>query len=297
MQPVENVDVVEAVETLSSPEVSTAEASTVEAAPAVAPLSAEALLARLCEEFPLCFSARGDSRPLKIGILDALVAATAGWEGVSKTRLREVLRRYTNTTRYLQGVAAARQRVGLDGADAGEVVADHVSHAQQQLEERRARFQAQRKAAARAERQSEGGEGAGTERGADNRRPANRRPAGERRAQGEGSATAGQRQPRREGSRPPRGEGFVARSSRPQADASNREPVASAEQQKLTTPEMDVAVTQANLSANLRVKVQTGAKPVYGTVLANQGDNVQVGLDNGLSVWVKVEALRTAAPR
>ena len=71
-----------------------------------------------------------------------------------------------------------------------------------------------------------------------------------------------------------------------------RQPRAAAAQ-----PEMDVAVTLATLSINARVKVQTGARPVYGTVLANQGDNVQVGLDNGLSVWVKVDALRIATPR
>lgn len=295
MQSVENLDVVDVAETAAVAEAAAVEpVAADESGSAVASLSAEQLLARLCEAFPLCFSARGECRPLKIGILDALVAATAGWPGVSKTRLRDVLRRYTNTTRYLQGVAGARQRVGLDGEDAGEVVADHVSHAQQQLEERRARFQAQRKAAARAERQPQEGDAPavdGAERGGDNRRP-----QGERRAPTEGRS-AGSRPPRRDAGRA-RGEGFVARSPRPQAERSNREQPAHEERPvRDAQPEMDMAVSQANLRTNLRVKVQTGAKPVYGTVLANQGDNVQVGLDNGLSVWVKVDALRIATPK
>lgn len=290
MQSVENFDVVDAAETVVGAETTAVDqAAADESRSTVVSLSADELLARLCEAFPLCFSARGECRPLKIGILDALVAATAGWPGVSKTRLREVLRRYTNTTRYLQGVAGARQRVGLDGEDGGEVVADHVSHAQQQLEERRARFQAQRKAAARAERQPQEGDAPAAE---------GRRSQGERRAQGEGRAD-GSRPLRREGGRA-RGDGFVARSARPQAERSSREQTVREERPARdisTQPEMDMAVSQANLCANLRVKVQTGAKPVYGTVLANQGDNVQVGLDNGLSVWVKVDALRIAAPR
>ncbi len=292
MQSVENLDVVDAAETVVVAEATAGEqAATDENSSALVSLSAEQLLVRLCEAFPLCFSARGECRPLKIGILDALVAATAGWPGVSKTRLREVLRRYTNTTRYLQGVAGARQRVGLEGEDAGEVVADHVSHAQQQLEERRARFQAQRKAAARAERQSQEGDAPAAE-GGDGRRSQS-----ERRAQTEGRP-AGNRPPRRDTGRA-RGEGFVARSARPQAERSGREQPREERPARDTSaqPEMDMAVSQANLRTNLRVKVQTGAKPVYGTVLANQGDNVQVGLDNGLSVWVKVDALRIAAPR
>ncbi|MBQ1782439.1 MAG: RNA chaperone ProQ [Gammaproteobacteria bacterium] len=249
-------------------------------------LSPEALLALLCEQFPKCFIARGECRPLKIGILDSLAARTAGQPGVSKTRLREVLRRYTNTTRYLQGVAAASKRVDLDGEDAGDVAEDHVSHAQQQLAERRERHKAEAKARARA---------AGGEQG-EGERPRRGRPQ----AAGDSGAAGEQRR----GPRPPQ------RERRPQADGDSRRSRAELprrEAQSAAAPVVRDSVsemaadnqplTAAQLVVNQRVKVQTGARPVYGTVVAMQGDNVQVGLDNGLSVWVKSEALSLATAR
>ncbi|MBP7546559.1 MAG: RNA chaperone ProQ [Corallincola sp.] len=250
-------------------------------------LSPEALLALLCEQFPKCFIARGECRPLKIGILDSLAARTAGQAGVSKTRLREVLRRYTNTTRYLQGVVAGAKRVDLDGEDAGEVAEDHVSHAQQQLAERRERHKAEAKARARAA----GGEQA------DGERPRRSRAQGPR---GEGEQAGEQRR----GPRPPQAE------RRPQAASDSRRqraalprreaqptPVVVASDSAAETTADNQPLTAGQLVVNQRVKVQTGARPVYGTVVAMQGDNVQVGLDNGLSVWVKSEALSLATAR
>lgn len=248
-------------------------------------LSPEALLALLCEQFPKCFIARGECRPLKIGILDSLAARTAGQPGVSKTRLREVLRRYTNTTRYLQGVAAGAKRVDLDGEDAGEVAEDHVSHAQQQLAERRERHKAEAKARARAAAGDQG----------DGERPRRGRPQGPR-ADGEqanGEQRRGPRPPQRERRPQADGDSRRQRAALPRRDAQSA-PVEAARDSVAETTADNQPLTAGQLVVNQRVKVQTGARPVYGTVVAMQGENVQVGLDNGLSVWVKSEALSLA---
>lgn len=63
---------------------------------------------------------------------------------LSKTQLRAALRLYTSSWRYLYGVKAGAIRVDLDGNPCGELEEQHVAHARQQLEEAKARVQAQR---------------------------------------------------------------------------------------------------------------------------------------------------------
>lgn len=102
------------------------------------------VIAFLAERFPLCFSAEGEARPLKIGIFQDLVERVQGEENLSKTQLRSALRLYTSSWRYLYGVKVGAQRVDLDGNPCGELEQQHVDHARQQLEEAKARVQAQR---------------------------------------------------------------------------------------------------------------------------------------------------------
>lgn len=63
---------------------------------------------------------------------------------LSKTQLRAALRLYTSSWRYLYGVKPGAVRVDLDGNPCGELEEQHVAHARQQLEEAKARVQAQR---------------------------------------------------------------------------------------------------------------------------------------------------------
>ncbi|STV39716.1 proQ: influences osmotic activation of compatible solute ProP [Klebsiella pneumoniae subsp. ozaenae] len=65
---------------------------------------------------------------------------------LSKTQLRAALRLYTSSWRYLYGVKAGAIRVDLDGNPCGELEEQHIAHARQQLEEAKARVQAQRAA-------------------------------------------------------------------------------------------------------------------------------------------------------
>lgn len=63
---------------------------------------------------------------------------------LSKTQLRSALRLYTSSWRYLYGVKLGATRVDLDGNPCGELDEQHVEHARKQLEEAKARVQAQR---------------------------------------------------------------------------------------------------------------------------------------------------------
>ncbi|CAI0715226.1 ProP effector [Serratia entomophila] len=151
--------------------------------------SSKEVIAFLAERFPLCFSAEGEARPLKIGIFQDLVERVQGEENLSKTQLRSALRLYTSSWRYLYGVKVGAQRVDLDGNPCGELEQQHVDHARQQLEEAKARVQAQR-----AEQNAKKREAAGESAEAEPRRarPAGKKPAARR----EGGAAPENRKPR-----------------------------------------------------------------------------------------------------
>ena len=108
--------------------------------------SSKEVIAFLAERFPQCFSAEGEARPLKVGIFQDLVERVGGEMNLSKTQLRAALRLYTSSWRYLYGVKPGAVRVDLDGNPCGELEEQHVAHARQQLEEAKARVQAQREA-------------------------------------------------------------------------------------------------------------------------------------------------------
>lgn len=63
---------------------------------------------------------------------------------LSKTQLRFALRFYTLSWRYFYGVKPGATRVDFDGNLCGELDEQHVEHACKQLEEAKARVQAQR---------------------------------------------------------------------------------------------------------------------------------------------------------
>lgn len=104
------------------------------------------VIAYLAEKFPLCFIAEGEAKPLKVGIFQDLVDSLAGDERVTKTQLRRALRQYTASMRYLYGYKVGAVRVDLQGNSCGELSAEHIEHAAQQLAQTKAKI-AERKAA------------------------------------------------------------------------------------------------------------------------------------------------------
>ncbi|MCF2947147.1 RNA chaperone ProQ [Paraglaciecola aquimarina] len=99
----------------------------------------------LVETFPACFSAKGDAKPLKIGIFQDLAERLENEERVSKTLLRSSLRHYTNSWRYLHSIKKDAQRIDLDGKGVAVIEDEHVEHAKKQLEESKAKVAEKRK--------------------------------------------------------------------------------------------------------------------------------------------------------
>jgi ProP effector len=99
----------------------------------------------LVEQFPACFSNKGDAKPLKIGIFQDLAERLENDERVSKTLLRSSLRHYTNSWRYLHSIKKGAQRIDLNGQDVAAIEDEHVEHAKKQLDESKAKVAEKRK--------------------------------------------------------------------------------------------------------------------------------------------------------
>ncbi|ANJ91495.1 RNA chaperone ProQ [Serratia plymuthica] len=227
--------------------------------------SSKEVIAFLAERFPLCFSAEGEARPLKIGIFQDLVERVQGEESLSKTQLRSALRLYTSSWRYLYGVKVGAQRVDLDGNPCGELEQQHVDHARQQLEEAKARVQAQR-----AEQNAKKREAAGESADAEPRRP---RPTGKKpAARREGGAAPENRKPRPQ--------------TRPQQARQPR--AAKEESQQRHVPVTDIS----KLQIGQEIKVRAGQSAMDATVLEIAKDGVRVQLSSGLAMIVRAEHLQ-----
>ena len=220
--------------------------------------SSKEVIAFLAERFPLCFTAEGEARPLKIGIFADLVERVQGEENLSKTQLRSALRLYTSSWRYLYGVKVGAERVDLDGNSCGVLEEQHVEHARKQLEEAKARVQAQR-----AEQQAKRREAGET---TEPRRP---RPAGKKpapRRENASAAVAGQENRKPRTPRPPREE--------------KREP--------RQVPVTDIS----KLQIGQEIKVRAGKSAMDATVLEIAKDGVRVQLSSGLAMIVRAEHLQ-----
>ncbi len=227
------------------------------------------VIAFLAERFPLCFTAEGEARPLKIGIFQDLVERVQGEDNLSKTQLRSALRLYTSSWRYLYGIKLGAQRVDLDGNPCGELEAQHVEHARKQLEEAKARVQQQR--AAQQAKKRENGEAA----------PAARRPA----KSGEDAQA-----------RPRTGAAPAARKPRPANRAkTERQPQApsSAPAVKKPAPAPQIPVTDISaLHIGQAIKVKVGKDPMEATVMEIAKEGVRVQLSSGMALIVRAEHLQ-----
>ncbi|EGX8151619.1 RNA chaperone ProQ [Salmonella enterica subsp. enterica serovar Infantis] len=214
--------------------------------------SSKEVIAFLAERFPHCFSAEGEARPLKIGIFQDLVERVGGEMNLSKTQLRSALRLYTSSWRYLYGVKPGATRVDL----CGELEEQHVEHARKQLEEAKARVQAQR-----AEQQAK---------------------------KREAAAAAGEKEdaPRRERKPRPVARRKEGAERKPRADKpTTKAPRAPREEKH--TPVSDISV----LTVGQSLKVKAGNNAMDATVLEITKDGVRVQLNSGMSLIVRAEHL------
>ncbi len=218
--------------------------------------SSKEVIAFLAERFPHCFSAEGEARPLKIGIFQDLVERVEGEMSLSKTQLRSALRLYTSSWRYLYGIKAGAARVDLDGNACGVLDEQHVEHARKQLEEAKARVQAQR-----AEQQAK---------------------------KREAAAAAGQEDaPRRERKARPAPRRKEGSERKPRADKPVVKTPRASQPEERHTPVSDLSV----LSVGQNLKVKAGNNAMDATVLEITKDGVRVQLSSGMSMIVRAEHL------
>lgn len=219
--------------------------------------SSKEVIAFLAERFPKCFSAEGEARPLKIGIFQDLVARVEGEMSLSKTQLRSALRLYTSSWRYLYGIKVGAVRVDLDGNPCGELDEQHVEHARKQLEEAKARVQAQR-----AEQQAKKREAAI--------------------ANGE-TVEDKPRRDRKPRPTTPRRKETTER--KPRAD---KPAVTAAPREEKRTPVTDISALQVGQA----IKVKAGNSAMDATVLEITKDGVRVQLTSGMAMIVRAEHLQ-----
>lgn len=103
-------------------------------------LSTKEIIAYLAEKFPACFSIEGPAKALKIGIFQDLSEKLIDDETVSKTRLRQALRHYTSSWRYLKAVKLGNFRVDIDGNDSAEIDQEQADYASKTLKESQEKF-------------------------------------------------------------------------------------------------------------------------------------------------------------
>ncbi|MEW6984436.1 RNA chaperone ProQ [Colwelliaceae bacterium 6471] len=98
------------------------------------------IIAYLAEKFPSCFSIEGPAKALKVGIFQDLAEKLSDDETVSKTRLRQALRHYTSSWRYLKAIKVGCFRVDIDGNNAAEIDQAQADYAAKTLLESQEKF-------------------------------------------------------------------------------------------------------------------------------------------------------------
>ncbi len=103
-------------------------------------ISTKEIITYLTEKFPACFSIEGPAKPLKIGIFQDLAEKLAEDEKVSKTRLRQALRHYTSSWRYLKAIKLDKFRVDIDGNEVAKIDQEQADYASKTLKESQEKF-------------------------------------------------------------------------------------------------------------------------------------------------------------
>jgi len=226
------------------------------------PQNVKEIVAILAAQFPLCFSLEGPAKPLKVGIFQDLVQRLADDALVSKTMLRQALRVYTSSWRYLEAVTEGTARVDLDGQPGEAIDAGQAAHALQTLTDSKAKAAELRKVRqqqARAKAKAEAKEGESADGAA--KKPANAKPRYKK---------AEQSQPHKP------------------AKKANLKPKAVAE--KGPVAELK-ALSSDQLKVGAQVLVKFGAAPMKATIIELAKSDVVVQLSSGMVVKTQVASL------
>jgi len=217
------------------------------------------VLAYLVTQFPACFSLTGAAKPLKIGIFQDLAERLQDDAMVSKTQLRQALRVYTSSWRYLESTKEGVARIDLDGVAGDAIDASQAEHADKVLQESKAKAAEKRKAK-QAELQAKKPQQNETDKPAYKKTLNKRPPAGSK------------------------------------GTKVNQKPVVAASVTVATPKAVPTlqSVPQSQLIVGAKVLIKLGQNPLPATVMEVHKDDVTVQLASGMVVKTRQDSLYLA---
>jgi ProP effector len=220
------------------------------------PSSVKDVIALLAEHYPNCFSVQGPAKPLKIGIFQDLAATVTEDSLFSKTQLRQALRVYTSSWRYLESIKVDAARVDVTGAEVEKIDQQQADHAAETLTESKAKAAELRKERARAAHAEKKAAGVSPSVA---KKPVNKKPSGRSNDQAAKSKV---------------------NQTRP-AKVKSNEP-----KQQALTPLADVG-----FAVGSKVQVRLGQAPMHATIIEVARNEVTVQLNSGMVIKTSRDSL------
>jgi len=216
-------------------------------------ISTKDIISYLTEKFPECFSVKGQVKPLKVGIFQDLSEKLSDDETVSKTRLRQALRHYTSSWRYLKAIKVGTFRVDIDGKDVAKIDEEQANYASKTLKESQEKF-------------------------------GNNSPATKKATDGTKKPYKGQK------SKDSASSASTASSADPKRDSAKYKTVKSTKG-KAVKKELPALkpVESATITVGCKVKVQLGNSPMNATITEIAGNDISVQLDSGMIIKTQMK--------
>jgi ProP effector len=219
--------------------------------------STKEIIAYLAEKFPACFSVQGPAKPLKVGIFQELADKLSDDQTVSKTRLRQALRHYTSSWRYLKAVKLNSFRVDIDGKNASEVDQEQADYAAKILKESQENYAKKHPKAT-----------------------ANQKPsAGNKQSKGKGAvkskAVAGKQQTHKS------------------SEKQKYKGIKSTKRAESKVEAKLIPVESSNVAVGKAVKVKLGNSPMEAIITEVSGNDISVQLSSGMVIKTQVSHIFT----
>ena len=216
-------------------------------------ISTKDIITYLTEKFPECFSVKGPIKPLKVGIFQDLAEKLNDDETVSKTRLRQALRHYTSSWRYLKAIKFGAFRIDIDGKEVAEIDEEQANYASKTLKESQEKF--------------------------GNNSSSNKKPHDK-----------GIKKPLDKDDSKPQKATSNKPSSDSKRDSTKFKSVKSSKRQsvKKDLPPLK-PVDSATIKVGSKVKVQLGNAPMNATITEIAGKDISVQLDSGMTIKTQMQ--------
>lgn len=230
----------------------------------VKPASVKEVLTYLVAQYPSCFAADDQVKPLKVGIFQDLAVRLADDNTVSKTQLRQALRVYTSSWRYLEATKEGVSRVDLDGQPAETIDASQAEHAAKLLAESKQKAAEKRKVRIQEQRARQQSEKAAV-------------------------VTTGKKKPNKTFNKGSKTENAAAKPVKGQQPAARDAVLATVP----VKPEL-ISVAPTQLQVGSKVLVKLGLTPMPATVQEVSLPEVTVQLDSGMVIKTRQDSLYQA---